>query len=193
MTHMNTLSVRSIRSVAFVLLVGLACACGDEPQRLSRSEPAPVSPHGTPSESMPAPAPPASTTVRLAGRVHLTGSLKEAQKGAVFLIAKSGGRTALVHKYEMSGPSWSNEGDARVLRFSLTDQDNMAGAGAPVGTKMDLEALYEPDGFVDIKPDPTKQGVARASTSATTGDTQISITLKPSDAAPQPPAKPSGG
>lgn len=190
---MNTNSVPSIRSAAFVLLVGLVCACGDEPQRVGKSEPAPVSPHGMTPGSMPA-QPPASTEVRLAGRVELTGSLKDAQKGAVFLIAKSGGRTALAHKYEMGGPAWSSEGDARVLRFSLTDQDNMAGAGAPIGAKMELEALYEPDGFVDIKPDPTKKGVARASTSATTGDTHISITLKPSDAAPQPATtKPSGG
>ena len=191
---MNTILVPSLRSAALVLLLVLPCACGDEPQRIGKSEPAPVSPHGTPGETMPAPTIPLSTTVRLAGRVQLTGSLKEAQKGAVFLIAKSGGRTALVHKYEMSGPYWSNEGDARVLRFSLTDQDNMAGAGAPLGAKMDLEALYEPDGFVDVKPDPTKKGVARASTTASTGDTQISITLKPSDtAAPPATTKPSGG
>lgn len=171
-------------STLFVLLLGLAGACSDEPQRIGKSESAtsPASPH-----AMHPGTTPAAGTVHLAGRVLLAGSLAKAQNGAVFLIARSGGRTALVHKYDMSGPVWSTQGDERVLSFSLTDQDDMGGVGAPVGSKMELEARYDPDGFVDTKPGIEKKGAFKAFTSTSVGDTQISLKLDPAVPAPTPP------
>jgi hypothetical protein len=197
---MRTLLSTSIRITILCALLGLLSACGDEPQRIGKSEPV-ASPHATEhppmnsaSSAISAVLP--SGAVRLAGRVQVTGSLAETQSGAVFLIARSAGRTSLVHKYEMSGSFWSKQGDGRVLHFSLTDQDNMAGAGAPVGAKLDVEARYDPDGFVDIKPGAEKKGVVKASTAASVGDTEVVLKLKSADAAPAPSAsasKPSGG
>jgi hypothetical protein len=190
---------RPIRCVLLALLLGLANSCGDEPQRIEKSA-SPVSPHAASPHSASgatgsAPTTMPDATVRLAGRVKIAGSLAKAHSGAIFMIARNGGRTALVHRYEMSGPFWSAQGDERVLTFSLTDQDNMGGVGAPIGAKMELEARYDPDGYVDTRPGIEKKGVVKAFGSAAIGDTQISLELDP-DAAPQapPPAtKPSGG
>jgi hypothetical protein len=180
--NMKPMTSLHVRCLLLVLLLGLAASCGDEPQRLGKSEPAPANPHA----EMPANphAEMSSATVRLAGRVQLAGTLAKAQSGAVFMMARSGGKIALVHKYDMSGPAWSTQGDQRVLNFSLTDQDNMGGIGAAVGAKMDLEARYDPDGFVDTKPNVEKKGVVKAFTNVAIGDTQVSMTLDPAVATP---------
>jgi hypothetical protein len=195
---MKPIARRLLRCSSLVLVLLAFVSCGDEPQRIGKSEPmsaghAPFGdsmPPGHPpvGDSMPSGRPPvAAGMARLGGRVRLAGNLAKARSGAVFVIARSDGKLALVHKYDMTDPLWADSGNERVLTFSLTDADNMAGVGAPVGSKLDVEARYDPEGFVGTTPS-DKPGVVRSIISAAAGDTKLELKLDPSA-----PGKASGG
>ena len=163
-----------MRPVVSFALVSLLFACGERPQRVDVAAPAstPVSP--------PEPTP------RFAGRVVLEGELATARSGAVFLSARRKGQRlpALSQKFELNDPAWVEQGPTRVLAFTLTDANNMGGFGTPLGAEMEVEARFDPDGFIDPSPGAQDPGVVKAAVPASPGDKAIAITMRPG-----PPAK----
>ena len=172
-----------MRSVPFapvaVLLAGTVLLAGcDRPQRVtsgSSSETQAASPH---SAAQPAAA---SKTPKFSGRVVLEGDLAAAKTGAVFLSARRKGQRlpSLSHKFEMDDAGWTASGATRTLEFTLTEADNMGGFGAPLGAEMEVEARYDPDGFIDPTPGAADPGVVKAAVPASPGDKGLAITLAP--------------
>ncbi len=160
--------MRSARLKAVLLL--LVCACGQPPQRVPKDAPA----------AAPAAARP-DKAVRFGGTIALEGTLGGVQTGAVFVSARRKGQRlpTLSHKYEITGAGWSAQEGSRVLSFALTDDDNMAGFGAPMGAEMEVEARYSPSGFIDPKPGAEEPGVVRASVPAAPGNQTLAIKLQP--------------
>ena len=154
----------ALLTAALTLLV---CACGERPQRV-------------PKDAAAAPSPPrVEKAIKFGGTIALEGSLADAQTGAVFVSARRKGQRlpTLSHKYEMNGAGWSKAEGSRVLAFALTDDDNMAGFGAPMGAEMEVEARYAPTGFIDPKPGAEEPGAVRASVPAAAGDQKLAIKL----------------
>lgn len=84
---------------------------------------------------------------------------------------------ALTRKYEIGDPAFGLSDGERVLHFSLDERDDMGGATTPMADEMELEARFDPDGFVE-----TPEGVVRTLLRVHPGDEELSIVL-PSDAA----------
>jgi hypothetical protein len=152
-------------------LLPLFCACGERPQRIGKEELASKAP------SLPAAA---VQTSRFAGQVVLKGDLAGVKSGAVFLSARRKGQRlpSLSHKYDITDPAWTAQEGNRVLSFTLTDQDNMGGVNAPMGAEMEVEARYDPDGFIDTRPGADEEGVVKIAVPASPGDIQLVITLQ---------------
>jgi hypothetical protein len=148
----------------------LVTACGDRPARIEPRTEKAVSPHSVP----------ASSPVRFQGRLVLEGTGEEKGSPAVFLSARRSGQRlpALSRKVEISSPEWKLEGDRRVLDFQLTDLDNMGGFGAPMSAEMEVEARYDPDGFIDPTPGAEEPGVVRAAVPANPGAKGLEIVLR---------------
>ena len=146
-------------------LLLLMCACDEEPRRVVSSATRSSAP---------------AARVRFAGRVELAGALAAASTGSVFVTARARGARApsLSRKYEIGDPAWSMLDGKRVLYFALNEKDDMDGAGAPIGSEMELEARYDPDGVIEIGR-AQEIGVVKAVVGAKAGDTELSITLQP--------------
>jgi len=154
-----------------LLLLGLsASACGDRPERIEDGS----------ASSKPAAAAPASAPARFEGRVVLQGSAEEAPGAAVFLSARRVGQRlpTLSRKYELRDPAWTKDGENRVLKFQLTDLDNMGGFGAPMAAEMEIEARFDPDGMIDPRPGSDEPGVVRAAVPASPGAKGIEVVLR---------------
>jgi hypothetical protein len=119
---------------------------------------------------------------RFSGSIVLEGGMSAVESGAIFVSARRKGQRlpTLSHRYELTGPAWSTQDGNRVLSFSLTDDDNMAGFGAPMGAEMEVEARFSPSGFIDPSPAADNTGVVRASVPAAPGDAKLAIKLQPS-------------
>lgn len=167
--------------VSSVLLM-ILCACGERPKRLGKEESASTTSGAFPASSagMPSSAAPGERVVRFGGNIVLEGGLAAVQEGAIFVSARRKGQRlpTLSHKYELSDPSWSTRDGNRVLPFGLTDDDNMAGFGAPMGGEMEVEARYSPSGFIDTRPATDEEGIVRAFVAAAPGDTKLAIRLQ---------------
>jgi hypothetical protein len=170
-------------AIAGSILLLLLCACGERPKRLGKEESSSAA-SGASSASAASALPGAARgqrTVRFGGSIVLEGGMAAVQEGAVFVSARRKGQRlpTLSHKYDLSDPSWTIKDGSRVLPFSLTDEDNMAGFGAPMGAEMEVEARYSPSGFIDPRPASDDEGIVRASVAAAPGDTKLAIRLQP--------------
>jgi hypothetical protein len=164
-------------TLPFVVLLVL-CGCGERPQRVgkggSSSPPSATSSASSSGDSKTAKA------ARFSGNILLEGGMAAVQNGAIFVSARRKGQRlpTLSHKYELNDPSWSTQDGNRVLTFTLTDDDNMAGFGAPMGAEMEVEARYAPSGFIDPSPTADNEGVIRATVPAAPGDAKLAIKLQ---------------
>ena len=134
------------------LLLGLACtACGDRPERIGKESAAPSTPHQ----------PPVPAEARFEGRIVLEGATQVPPAAAVFVSARRIGQRlpALSRKYDLAGAGWAKDGEKQVLMFQLTDRDNMGGVASPMAAEMEIEARYDPDGFIDPSPGAQEEGV----------------------------------
>lgn len=158
MTQPNPL----LAHVAAAALFFACAACFKAPERVSAAS--------TPDTSPAASDGPA----RFAGRVTLKGDLATAQDGSLFLIVRVPGSRmpALTRKYEIGDPAFQVVGGERVLHFSLDERDDMGGAASPMVAEMELEARFDPDGFVD-----TSDGVVRTTVRVHPGEQELSIEL----------------
>jgi hypothetical protein len=150
------------------------CACGERPQRVGKED-------SSSRQSAAALATSKTENVaRFSGTILLEGGMAGVQSGAIFVSARRKGQRlpTLSHKYEITDPSWSTQDGKRILAFTLTDADNMAGFGAPMGAEMEVEARYSPSGFIDPSPGADEEGVIRASVPAAPGDSQLAIRLQ---------------
>jgi hypothetical protein len=174
---MSSATMRNVIA-ASVLFLLLLCACGERPKRLGKEAASP----GTSAASATAPAGAVrgQRTVRFGGTILLEGGLAAVQDGAIFVSARRKGQRlpTLSHKYELGDPSWKVQDGNKVLPFSLTDEDNMAGFGAPMGGEMEVEARYSPSGFIDPRPASDDESIVRSSVSAAPGDTKLAIRLQ---------------
>jgi hypothetical protein len=153
------------------LLLGLACAsCGDRPQRIEQGSETPTTPHAAP----------APLTARFEGRIVLEGAPKNAPAAAVFVSARRIGQRlpALSRKYDLAGAGWTKDGEKLVLLFQLTDRDNMGGVASPMAAEMEIEARYDPDGFIDPTPGSQEEGVVRSTAPASPGAKGIEVVLR---------------
>jgi len=154
-----------------ILFLGLVCpACSDRPERIGKDSESPSKPAAAP---VPA-------EVRFEGRIVLEGAPEGAEGAAVFLSARRIGQRlpTLSHKYELSDAAWTKEGERRILKFQLTDLDNMGGFGAPMAAEMEIEARYDPDGLIDPRPGADETGVVRASVPASPGSKGTEVLLR---------------
>lgn len=153
-----------------ILLLLILGACGERPQRLGKGE----------SSSPPRAESNAAKPARFSGSIVLEGGMAAVQSGAIFVSARRKGQRlpTLSHRYDLADPSWSTQDGNRVLSFVLTDDDNMAGFGAPMGAEMEVEARYSPSGFIDPSPTADNEGVIRASVPAAPGDAKLAIKLQ---------------
>src|SRR6185295_7047283 len=121
-------------ATALLFLSFTLCACGERPQRLGKGE------SNSQADSK------AAKPARFSGSIVLEGGMAAIQNGALFVSARRKGQRlpTLSRKYELTDPAWSTQDGNRVLSFSLTDDDNMAGFGAPMGAEMEVEARYSP-------------------------------------------------
>lgn len=119
---------------------------------------------------MPHPAP-VSMEARFEGRIVLEGASEGAPGAAVFLSARRIGQRlpTLSRKYELRDSAWTKEGENRVLKFQLTDLDNMGGFASPMAAEMEIEARYDPDGLIDPGPGAKEEGVVRSAVPASPG------------------------
>lgn len=153
------------------LLLGLACtACGDRPERIGKDPETPSTPHMAP----------VSAEARFEGRIVLEGAAEAAPGAAVFVSARRIGQRlpALSRKYDLAGAGWTKDGDKRVLLFQLTDRDNMGGVASPMAAEMEIEARYDPDGFIDPSPGAQEEGVLRSTAPASPGSKGIEVVLR---------------
>lgn len=153
------------------LFLGLVCAaCGDRPERIGQESAAPPKP---------APAP-VSSEPRFEGRVVLEGAVESPPAAAVFLSARRVGQRlpTLSRKYELRDAAWTKEGENRVLKFQLTDLDNMGGFGAPMAAEMEIEARFDPDGLIDPRPGAEEPGVVRSAVPASPGSKNVEVVLR---------------
>ena len=160
-----------MRSATVPILLCLSlCACGERPQRLGKG--------GSTSQAVAESK--AVKPARFSGSVVLEGGMAGVQTGAIFVSARRKGQRlpTLSRRYELGDPAWSTQDGNRVLAFTLTDDDNMAGFGAPMGAEMEVEARYSPSGFIDPSPAADHEGVIRASVPAAPGDAKLAIKLQ---------------
>ena len=160
---------RVIRPAALLVLL---VACGDRPQRIGS---------GVPAASGPAPVREAAAPpVRFAGTVVLEGDASVPDASAVFVSARRKGQRlpALSRRFGMKDPEWSMEDGNRVLRFRLTDQDDMGGFNTPLGAEMEVEALYAADGFINTTPGAGEDRVVKVAVPASPGDRDLEIRIR---------------
>ncbi|MFN0006868.1 MAG: hypothetical protein ACKVXR_03090 [Planctomycetota bacterium] len=153
------------------LLLGLACtACGDRPERIGKESATPSTPH----------APPAPAEARFEGRIVLEGATEATPGAAVFVSARRIGQRlpALSRKYDLASSAWAKDGDKRILMFQLTDRDNMGGVASPMAAEMEIEARFDPDGFIDPSPGAQEEGVVRSAVPASPGSKGIEVVLR---------------
>jgi hypothetical protein len=152
------------------LLLSLTCiACGDRPERIGNESAPPSTP----------PTAPAPAEARFEGRIVLEGVPAAAPAGAaVFVNARRIGQRlpALSRKYDLAATT--RDGDKRILMFQLTDRDNMGGVASPMAAEMEIEARYDPDGFIDPSPGAQEAGVVRSTVPATPGAKGIEVVLR---------------
>ena len=156
------------KAIRAAVILALLAGCGERPQRIGKGEPAspPVAPTAKP--------------LRFGGTVVLEGGMAAMGSGAMFVSARRKGQRlpALSRKYDMSDPAWFTQDGNRILRFALTEDDNMAGFGSPLGPEMEVEARYSPSGFIDPKPQADEDGAIRASVPAAPGEANLVVRLR---------------
>lgn len=153
------------------LLLVLACtACGDRPERIEQGSATPSAPHAAP----------APAAARFEGRIVLEGATEAPPAAAVFVSARRIGQRlpALSRKYDLAGGGWTKDGDKRILMFQLTDRDDMGGVASPMAAEMEIEARYDPDGFIDPSPGAQEEGVVRSTVPASPGSKGIEVVLR---------------
>jgi len=150
------------------ILLALVAGCGERPQRIGKGEAAPP------------PVAPTAKPPQFGGSIVLEGGMAATGTGAMFVSARRKGQRlpALSRKYEMSDPAWFTQDGNRILRFALTEEDNMGGFGSPLGPEMEVEARYSPSGFIDPRPQGDEEGAIRASVPAVPGDTNLVVRLQ---------------
>lgn len=161
--------ILTLRRPSLMLLataMSVFVSCSEKPQRISMEESEAVEESSGAATAL--------GPARFAGTVLLTGSLARADRGSLFLIVREPGSTvpSLARKYEIGDPAFSAQEGARVLHFALDERDDMDGPAAPMVAEMEVEARFDPDGFVD-----TSEGVVRARVRARPGDREIALVL----------------
>lgn len=157
-------------------LLFLAAACGPAPVPLenepaSSSAPQPLPPNHPPLDAQP---PVSGIDFHVQGVVRLRGDLATRDSGFVFVSVKPQGivMPSYSRKYAYSDPAITSAADGeRVLTFEL-DESHLQGGLVP-GEHV-IEAMFDPDGYVD-----TKDGVIRRSMAVKPGDSGIEIVLDP--------------
>jgi hypothetical protein len=167
-----------MRNAIAASLFLLICACGERPKRLSKEVSSTPAPGSAPTAA--AGAARGERSVRFGGTIVLEGGLAAVQEGAIFVSARRKGQRlpTLSHKYDLGDPGWTIRDGNRVLPFSLTDDDNMAGFGAPMGPEMEVEARFSASGFIAPRPASDEEGIVRASVAASPGDTNLGLRLQ---------------
>lgn len=161
-----------IRPSVAAFLVASTVACGDRPQRIEGG--------GAPARAPVPVHPAADSPVRFAGKVVLEGDAAVPDSAAVFVSARLKGQRlpALSRRFGMSDPEWSTVDGERVLRFRLTDEDNMGGFNTPLGAEMEVEALYDLDGFINTAAGSGDAGVIKVAVPASPGDQGLEIRVR---------------
>jgi hypothetical protein len=167
---------RHLKLQRAAILLGLLCtACSDRPERIGKESGTPSAPHSPHAPT----APMAPAEARFEGRIVLEGAAAAPPGAAVFVSARRIGQRlpALSRKYDLGGGGWTKDGDKRILMFQLTDRDNMGGVASPMAAEMEIEARYDPDGFIDPSPGAQEEGVVRSAVPASPGSKAIEVVL----------------
>ncbi|HVS11677.1 MAG TPA: hypothetical protein VMS76_17550 [Planctomycetota bacterium] len=169
---MNT--TRSARCAALVVATALvSIACGDAPQPVDTPPPRPAAlppghppvagggastPRGLPPDHPPigggAPAAAGPDAV-FEGRVILSGELAHVDEGFLIVSVRAKGSKAPMRSYKtaVDDPrTTESAGETRIFHFRLDrDTDMMGGGEVPEGIPLELQVLYDPDGYVESK------------------------------------------
>jgi hypothetical protein len=175
-----------IHSLGLTVLV-IAAACSDAPRSVPVSKSSgSMGSSGALPANHPAigktddnePEPDLDATAQFSGKAILTGELAKKREGFVFVSVRPvGGRTPfLSYKVDLSkatAPTLvDGEGGTRELHFVLNNSTSMMPGGVPKEVPLELQVLFDPDGFVD-----TKDGVISAVAPAKSGDSDLVLTL----------------
>jgi hypothetical protein len=167
-------TTRSARSAALlVATVLLSGACGDAPQPVETPPSRPAAlPAGHPplagsgastAPGLPPEHPPigggapaaAGPDVVFEGRAILGGELAHVDEGFLIVSVRAKGSKAPMRSYKsaVDDPrATESAGETRIFRFRLDrDTDMMGGGEVPEGIPLELQVLYDPDGYVDSK------------------------------------------
>jgi hypothetical protein len=167
-------TTRSARSAALLVATALLSgACGDAPQPVDTPPPRPAAlPAGHPpvaggganaAQGLPpdhpaigggAPAAAGPDAV-FEGRAILGGELAHVDEGFLIVSVRAKGSRAPMRSYKtaVDDPrATESAGETRIFRFRLDrDTDMMGGGEVPEGIPLELQVLYDPDGYVDSK------------------------------------------
>jgi len=186
---------RSARSAALLVATALlAGACGDAPQPVDTPPARPAAlPAGHPpvagataARGLPPDHPPIGGAAPAAagpdavfeGRVILGGELAHVDEGYLMVSVRAKGSKAPMRSYKAAiddPQATQSAGDTRIFRFRLDrDTDMMGGGPIPEGIPLELQVLYDPDGFVD-----SKEGQESAVVAVERGQSGIEVRLPP--------------
>lgn len=110
--------------------------------------------------------------LRFAGVVRLSGALAASDEGFVFVSVRpaGGGMPLFSRKYAVADASLEESGD-RLLAFELDEAHTMGGVAPGV---LELEARFDPDGFVD-----SREGIVTVRVPVEPGATDVEVVLGP--------------
>lgn len=171
----TVISKRCARSAALAVAL-LVAGCGDAPQPVASPPARPAAlPAGHPpvagpgatgangARGLPPDHPPiaapepadAGPDAVFEGRAILGGELAHVDEGFLIVSVRAKGSRAPMRSYKaaIDDPRATEAaGDERIFRFRLDRATDMMGGGPiPEGIPLELQVLYDPDGFVDSK------------------------------------------